>query len=339
LHPDDRQRIVDEADQQNSGELKQNAFEYRERHRDGHWMWILSRGRPVEWMADGSVARIIGTDTDITSLKESEARAAAEVVEAYRQQQKFKDAFIATVSHELRTPLTAIKGSLDLIAAGASGDLAPKAKQLVEIAQRNCTRLAGLVNDILDIEKLETEKDLLTASTVNLRGAIEEAITLSAGYKPEREIVWEVRDHVPGAQVLAHPARLAQVLANLLSNAIKFSPRTGTIAVELSRGETGLCIAVLDQGPGVPPAFEPRLFSRFEQADSSHTRAHGGTGLGLSISKALVERMGGTIAYHRRGQLTEFTVTLHEAPAREFEVKPLAAPKGKRLDRMAGSST
>ncbi|MEO8244940.1 MAG: PAS domain S-box protein [bacterium] len=91
MHPDDRQRIIDEADRQNSGELKQNSFEYRERHRDGHWMWILSRGRPVEWMADGSVARIIGTDTDITSLKEAEARAAAEKIKVYRQQQKVKE--------------------------------------------------------------------------------------------------------------------------------------------------------------------------------------------------------------------------------------------------------
>ena len=85
VHPDDRQRLADEADHQNSGELKQNSFEYRERHRDGHWMWILSRGRPVEWMRDGSVARIIGTDTDITSLKEAEARAAEEKAETYRR--------------------------------------------------------------------------------------------------------------------------------------------------------------------------------------------------------------------------------------------------------------
>ncbi|HZP18967.1 MAG TPA: EAL domain-containing protein [Bauldia sp.] len=85
LHPDDRQRITAEADRQNAGELKQNSFEYRERHRDGHWMWILSRGRPVEWMPDGTVARIIGTDTDITFLKEAEARAAAEKAETYRQ--------------------------------------------------------------------------------------------------------------------------------------------------------------------------------------------------------------------------------------------------------------
>ncbi len=84
VHPDDRERIAHEADRQNAGELKQNSFDYRERHRDGHWMWILSRGRPVEWMPDGSVARIIGTDTDITSLKESEAQAAAEKAETYR---------------------------------------------------------------------------------------------------------------------------------------------------------------------------------------------------------------------------------------------------------------
>lgn len=85
LHPDDRQRIADEADRQNSGELKQNSFEYRERHRNGKWMWILSRGRPVEWLADGSVARIIGTDTDITDLKEAETQAAEDKAETYRR--------------------------------------------------------------------------------------------------------------------------------------------------------------------------------------------------------------------------------------------------------------
>jgi len=84
VHPDDHQRLADEANRQNSGELKRNSFEYRERHRDGHWMWILSRGRAVEWMPDGSVARIIGTDTDITSLKEAEAHAAEEKAETYR---------------------------------------------------------------------------------------------------------------------------------------------------------------------------------------------------------------------------------------------------------------
>jgi PAS domain S-box-containing protein len=327
IHPDDRPRIIDETHRQNSGELKQNTFEYRERHRDGHWMWILSRGRAVEWMPDGSVARIIGTDTDITSLKESEARAATEKLLAFRQQQKAKEEFIATVSHELRTPLSAIKGSLDLIAAGAGGELAAKAKHLVQIAQRNCSRLAGLVNDILDIEKLESDKELIAPSTVNLRSAIEEAVTASAGYLPEREIVWEIRDEVPGALVLADPGRLAQVLANLLSNAVKFSPRGGTVVVELTRGPIGLSIGVLDQGPGVPPEFEPRLFSKFEQADSSDTRANGGTGLGLSISKALVERMGGTIAYHRRENRTEFMVILPETTARDVGGNRISVPE------------
>jgi PAS domain S-box-containing protein len=329
VHPDDRPRIIDETHRQNSGELKQNTFEYRERHRDGHWMWILSRGRAVEWMPDGSVARIIGTDTDITSLKESEARAATEKLMAFRQQQKAKEEFIATVSHELRTPLSAIKGSLDLIAAGAGGELAAKAKHLVQIAQRNCSRLAGLVNDILDIEKLESDKELIAPSTVNLRSAIEEAVTASAGYLPEREIVWEIRDEVPGALLLADPGRLAQVLANLLSNAVKFSPRGGTVVVELTRGPIGLSIGVLDQGPGVPPEFEPRLFSKFEQADSSDTRANGGTGLGLSISKALVERMGGTIAYHRRENRTEFMVILTETTARDVGDNRLSVPEVK----------
>jgi diguanylate cyclase (GGDEF)-like protein/PAS domain S-box-containing protein len=85
VHPEDRQRISSEADRQNDGKLKQNSFEYRERHRDGHWMWILSRGRPIEWMPDGSVARIVGTDTDITALKEQEARAADEAAETYKR--------------------------------------------------------------------------------------------------------------------------------------------------------------------------------------------------------------------------------------------------------------
>jgi signal transduction histidine kinase len=190
------------------------------------------------------------------------------------------------------------------------------------------------VNDILDIEKLESDKELIAPSTVNLRSAIEEAVTASAGYLPEREIVWEIRDEVPGALVLADPGRLAQVLANLLSNAVKFSPRGGTVVVELTRGPIGLSIGVLDQGPGVPPEFEPRLFSKFEQADSSDTRANGGTGLGLSISKALVERMGGTIAYHRRENRTEFMVILPETSARDVgdnrfsvpEVKPQTGP-------------
>jgi PAS domain S-box-containing protein len=230
---------------------------------------------------------------------------------------QLKNEFISTVSHELRTPLTSIRGSLGLIAAGVTGELPAKAANLVRIAHTNSERLVHLINDILDMEKIESGKMVFEMRPVPIRPLVEQAIAASSNYLPERKIKLLLVDDAPRAEANVDPDRLHQVLSNLLSNAIKFSPVGDSVTVCLARRDrSGLRISVLDNGPGIPEAFRGRIFGKFEQADASSTRDKGGTGLGLSIVKAIVDRLGGSVAFDsREGAGTAFHVDLPEVPS------------------------
>lgn len=234
---------------------------------------------------------------------------------------QLKDEFISTVSHELRTPLTSIRGSLGLIAAGVAGELPAKAASLVRIAHTNSERLVRLVNDILDMEKIESGKMVFDIKRLPLRPILEQAIAASADYLPERKIRLVLVDDAPRAEAEFDPDRLHQVMANLLSNAIKFSPPHASVAVELKRRESGgLRISIVDRGGGIPEAFRDRIFGKFEQADGSNTRERGGTGLGLSIVKAMTERFGGSVSFDTTlGVGTSFNIDLPEARAGNFQ--------------------
>jgi PAS domain S-box-containing protein len=229
---------------------------------------------------------------------------------------QIKNEFISTVSHELRTPLTSIRGSLGLIAAGVAGELPPKAANLVKIAHSNSERLVHLINDILDMEKIESGKMTFEPQILLLRPIIEQAISGAANYLADKKVRIVIIDDTRRARVAVDPARMHQVLANLLSNAIKFSPPEGIVTVRLTRANGKVRIGVEDTGPGIPEAFRHRIFGKFEQADASSTRQVGGTGLGLSISKAIIDRMGGEISFETEvGQGTKFHVDLAEAEA------------------------
>lgn len=224
-----------------------------------------------------------------------------------------KSAFLSTVSHELRTPLTSIRGSLGLLAGGKAGDFSSKASKLIGIAHSNSERLVHLINDILDMEKIESGKMHFDIQEQSMRAALDPALETARVYLPERHVKIIVIEDAPGALVEVDADRLHQVMTNLLSNAIKFSPRDGFVQVRLSvDAEEGKAkISVLDQGPGIAEEFQGRLFGKFEQFDNSNTRSEGGTGLGLSISKALVERMGGVIEFETRlGEGSTFSVNL-----------------------------
>ena len=220
-----------------------------------------------------------------------QARAALEA------QERLKNEFISTVSHELRTPLTSIRGSLSLLSGGVAGPLAPPAAELVGIAHKNSERLLRLINDILDLDKVEAGKLDLHLEPAELGPLLTQAVEAHQGYAAEHGVRLEAVLDAPGAHVRVDADRLGQVLANLLSNAIKFSPRGERVTVRLSRQAHGLRVCVEDRGPGVPDAFRARIFQKFAQADGSDTRGRSGTGLGLSIARALVERHGGTLDF------------------------------------------
>ncbi|MFV8752232.1 ATP-binding protein [Nannocystaceae bacterium ST9] len=206
--------------------------------------------------------------------------------------------FVSTVSHELRTPLTSIRGSLGLLAGGVAGELPARATQMVGIALSNCERLSRLIDDLLDIEKIESGRLEFSTVPLVLVELLQETIEVNAGFALTHATSFDLRfdDDLADARVLADPGRLAQVVANLLSNAAKFSAHL-PVSVVLARVEGALRVSVRDRGPGVPENVRERIFQRFTQAEDEMARKRRGTGLGLSIAKAIVERLGGAIGY------------------------------------------
>lgn len=218
-------------------------------------------------------------------------------VEEARQANRVKSEFLSTVSHELRTPLTAIGGSIGLLAGGALGTLAPEIQALLQIAQKNSQRLSQLINDLLDVEKLLAGKLHFDMLPHELMPIVEQAVAENQSYAEQFQVVFSLTEQVGGLSVEVDALRLHQVLANLLSNAAKFSPAGGVVEVGARSMGEQVRVFVKDRGPGIPEAFQGRVFEKFAQADASDVRQKGGTGLGLAITRELVERMGGRIGF------------------------------------------
>lgn len=229
------------------------------------------------------------------------ATATVRDLDAVREVERLKDEFIATVSHELRTPLTSIRGAMGLLLSGKVGAVDERARQFIDIANRNCERLSALVDDILDLEKAEASTSSASWRPVDLGETTDACIELLQTQRKKNHIQI-VRVGVPQLAVVYGDARqIGQVLTNLLSNALKFSPAGTRIEVDLTPQNGGWRVAVRDQGGGVPADFVPRLFQRFAQANADKARQVGGTGLGLAIAKTIVERHGGQIGYQPAG--------------------------------------
>jgi signal transduction histidine kinase len=203
--------------------------------------------------------------------------------------------FIGTVSHELRTPLTSIVASLGLLSGIDHTTAVPATKRLIEIAHSNCVRLTRLVNDILDIEKLEAGKVKFKPEHIEIGMLLAEAIEglRALAGKSGVKIVCDG----PPAYVHADPDRLMQVFVNLLSNAIKFSPPSSEVEVTIEDRVGKIRVTFRDHGPGIPADFRSSVFEKFAQADVSNTREKGGSGLGLSIVKGIVQRLGGDVGF------------------------------------------
>lgn len=250
---------------------------------------------------------------------------ATDVTERLRAQ-RMKDEFVSIVSHELRTPLTSIRGSLGLIEGGVAGELPPKAKDLVRIARTNTDRLVRLINDILDLDKMEAGRVTLKRTPVDTWPVVDEVLGQMHGYAEQASVRVEVVDRDPGCPpVHADRDRLVQVLTNLLSNAIKFSPENGCVEVRAAARQGRVRFSVTDHGPGIAQADIPRLFQKFHQLDASDTRARGGSGLGLVIAKSLVEAHHGQIGVD--SQLGEGSTFYFEIPVAHVTVRPVPGPR------------
>jgi PAS domain S-box-containing protein len=225
--------------------------------------------------------------------------------------EQMKNEFVSTVSHELRTPLTSISGSLGLVTAGAAGALPERAARLLDIAHNNSQRLIRLINDILDIEKMESGKIIFDLKPVSLRSLVDQAVDANRGFAEGFNVSIRLQPTAIDQVVRLDSDRMIQVITNLLSNAIKFSPAGAEVTLDIQRHDGGARLSVRDCGPGIPEHFRSRIFSKFAQADASDTRAKGGTGLGLSIVWEIVTRLGGRISFESApGEGTVFHVDL-----------------------------
>jgi len=233
----------------------------------------------------------------LSPLESAEGILVIRDISARKHNERLKDEFVSTVSHELRTPLTSISGSLGLLAEQWASELPKSAARLLAIAHTNSQRLVRLINDILDIEKLESSRVVFNLSEVNLRSLVEHAIEENRGFAESYGVRVRLDTASASSEVNADPDRLAQVVTNLLSNAIKFSPAGGEVLAAVESNGNIVRVSVRDHGCGIPDDFKPHVFEKFSQADGTTSRQKGGTGLGLSIVKQIVERLGGDVGF------------------------------------------
>ncbi|MBS0289659.1 MAG: PAS domain-containing protein [Proteobacteria bacterium] len=271
IHPEDFDYLWNAVNNHLENRTPYN-IEFRAKNKKGRYAWFQSRGQAI-WDKSGKPIRMSGFITDITQKKEVE---------------NLKNEFVSTVSHELRTPLTSIKGSLGLVLAGTEGPLTQEMNHFLEIADHNCERLIILINDLLDIDKLEAGKLQFNFTNLKVKNLIEQSVELNKLLCEKRHIRLQIEQPLANAYVKADENRLIQVMTNLLSNAIKFSPKGGTIEISTQLTNTKIRVNVTDHGKGIAKEDIPLLFTKFNQLGEKHTTRQSGTGLGLYISKHII---------------------------------------------------
>ena len=237
--------------------------------------WVEGRGIPME-----------GGEGYVTIYRDITER---------RRLDQMQREFISTVSHELRTPLTSIYGSLGLIKRGLETGSPDGVEQLADIAHKNGERLVSLVNDILDMDRVNAGKMEFKMAAVSVAALVDEAIALNAGLCEQYDVTFAVEGEDSGAMVDGDTGRLVQVLTNLLANAAKYSPPAAAVEIKIERKEPAVRVTVRDHGPGIPKAHRESIFERFSRVAATDSRAVPGTGLGLYISKAVIDQHGGVI--------------------------------------------
>ena len=247
-----------------------------------------------------------------------------DITERLEQEQLQAD-FISMVSHELRSPLTSIKGSMGLLLSKAAGQLPPKAEGLLEIAHRNADRLVLIINDILDMEKISSGRLDFELETADLSELVAESLRANATAHQRFGLQIKCHGVDTPTYIETDANRIIQVLTNLMSNAAKFSKPGGTVEISVDKTPENVCVSVRDEGMGIAPEDQHKIFQRFADMANSDRATKGGTGLGLSICKAIVEGLGGTIDFvSKEGRGTTFTFTLpvktrHSGPENDFE--------------------
>jgi PAS domain S-box-containing protein len=285
-------------------EKKITNYELTARARDGK-MTVVSYNATTFYDRDRTLQGVFAAARDITERRhieqmlqeknvelESAKSVAEQTVERLEEVEQLKKGFLSTVSHELRTPLTSIRGSLGLLASGAAGPLPNHVVEVVALAERNAIRLMALIEDILDLERLETGKIELQMTRVPIASILRRAMESLAAFGAHGVTV-----DAPNvsSSIDVDADRIVQVLVNLLSNAVKFSAPGGVVTIAVTVDGQWTEFRVIDHGRGVPAVHRRAIFERFRQVDPSDAREKGGAGLGLAICKSIVEQHGGSI--------------------------------------------
>ncbi|MCB1305950.1 MAG: response regulator, partial [Leptospiraceae bacterium] len=302
-----------------NGETDYYENVHRMRHRDGHWVYILDRGKIVDWNADGLPIRFTGTHTDITAQKKLEIQA--------EQASQAKTIFLANVSHELRTPIHGMLGMVELLNRGNLD--AEQSKYLAHISESGRS-LLSLVNDLLEFSRVEARDLTLSDGDFGIDDFVS---TLRQQFEPqfgERGLSFsvELSPRMPG-EIRCDELRLKQVISNLLVNALKYtehgSVRLRIFPVSSFHPSPGLLVEVEDSGRGIRSENIQRIFESFVQEEFAGKPGQGGVGLGLSISKALVERMGGQLEILSdigKGTIARFSIPVKNGQASKEQKEP-----------------
>jgi PAS domain S-box-containing protein len=342
VHPDDLPGTMARIQGVIAGESDVYRVQFRMRHRDQSWRWVLSRAKVVARDENGRAKRLVGTHTDITEQVETQE----ELVRAKSQAEsaaRAKAEFLAAMSHEIRTPMNGVLGMAQLLESTA---LDSEQRQMVETLRASGEALLVILNDILDFSKIEAGKLELEHIPFDLRRVVDEVHSLLTPQAWSKALEFRVDyDASLPECFLGDPTRLRQVLLNLVGNAIKFTER-GSIVLRAALDAGGddaprtVVLQVQDTGVGISKEQNARLFESFSQGDRSTTRRFGGTGLGLAISKRIVELMGGTLVCQSepdRGSTFSVRCALAEG-CRAADVAALETARAPLPSRPAGAS-
>ncbi|NJD34176.1 MAG: PAS domain S-box protein [Betaproteobacteria bacterium] len=340
LHADDAPRFLSDFYAQLRGETPILEAEYRFRHKDGHWIWILTRGKVVERDDRGRALRMTGTNLDVTARKEAEAevrrlnidleaRVLTRTAELKTANQLLvqakmeadaanvaKSAFLANMSHEIRTPMNGIIGMAHVLRREG---VSPGQAKRLDTIDASAHHLLSVINDILDLSKIEAGKFTLTEAPVVVSSLMANVVSILSERARTKGIDLRIEAaHLPN--LVGDPTRLQQAVLNYATNAVKFTDQ-GTVTLrtlkqEETAGSVRVRFEVEDTGIGIPHETLPRLFKAFEQADNSMNRKYGGTGLGLAINRRLADLMGGEVGAESTpgvGSTFWFTVPLKKS--------------------------
>lgn len=310
VHPDDRDVVAEKIRNVLNGAKLKYQYEARMKHADGSYRWVSVLGHTIKQDENGKPTRMNGVRMDITERKRAE-----EIhLENLRLEaaDKAKSEFLANMSHELRTPLNAILGFSELMKQGVSGKLNEKEERFIDNIHSSGAFLLTLINDILDLSKVEAGKVELVIDKMSVPVTIKETLTLIKEKATKHNVTLKTECDPAVEFIEADKQRFKQILFNLLGNAVKFSkPEGGTVTITAKKEGDMAKFYVSDTGIGIKEENMVKLFHKFEQIEPDITRKYEGTGLGLAISKQLVELHGGNIwAESKYGEGSTFTFIL-----------------------------